>query len=189
MIRLAAPDPRWPSLFATERDRLLAILPGRFTAIEHIGSTAVPHLAAKPIIDLIGGVPSLQEADALLEPLCANGYETSAEFNATLPDARWLMRHAGGRRTHHLHLVVFGGEKWLSRLRFRDALRADAETAGRYLQLKRDLAEQYPHDREAYTKAKGAFIDQTLRSLPNQAMQPAAGRRTAKTFMTQILFA
>lgn len=141
------------------------LLSGRFVAIEHIGSTAIPGLAAKPIIDVLAGVVALSEADALLAPLCANGYETSAEYNATLPDRRWLMRHAFGRRTHHLHLVVFGGEPWVRWLQFRDALRADAAIAARYEELKRTLAEQHRHDREAYTHAKGAFIDQVLASI------------------------
>src|ERR1700691_3201237 len=106
-VHVAAYDSRWAAQFVTERDRLLDLLPGRFSAIEHIGSTAVPGLAAKPIIDILAGVGSMSEADSLLEPLCAHGYETSAEFSASLPDRRWLMRQALGRRTHHLHLVVF----------------------------------------------------------------------------------
>ena len=139
-VRLVAHEARWAGDFAVERDRLLGLLPGRFVALDHFRSTAVPGLGAKPIIDLLGGVRSLGEADALLEPLGVQGDETSAEFNATLPDRRWLMRHAGGRRTHHLHLVVFGGEAWVRRLQFRDGLRADAALALRYGQLKEELA-------------------------------------------------
>jgi GrpB-like predicted nucleotidyltransferase (UPF0157 family) len=161
-VHLAAHDPRWAAQFAAERDRLLDLLPGQFAAIEHIGSTAIPGLAAKPIIDLLAGVRTMNEADALLEPLCTHGYETSAEFNATLPDRRWLMRHALGRRTHHLHLVVFGGEPWVQRLRFRDLLRADAAIAARYEHLKLNLAAKYRLDREAYTHAKTAFINEVL---------------------------
>jgi len=164
-VSIASHDPRWAAQFEEERARLLDLFPGRFTAIEHFGSTAVPRLAAKPIIDILAGVGTLREADALLQPLCAHGYETSAEFNATLPDRRWLMRHALGRRTHHLHLVVFGGEPWIRRLQFRDALRADATIAARYEQLKRELAGQHRHDREAYTQAKTAFIDEVLAAL------------------------
>ncbi len=163
-VHIAAHDARWAAEFIAERNRLLDFLPGQFAAIEHIGSTAVPRLAAKPIIDILAGVRTMGEADALLEPLCAHGYETSAEFNATLPDRRWLMRHAHGRRTHHLHLVIFGGEQWIQQLQFRDVLRADSAIAARYEQLKRELSEQYPHDREAYTHAKTAFINEVLKS-------------------------
>jgi GrpB-like predicted nucleotidyltransferase (UPF0157 family) len=161
-VRIVAHDLRWTEQFVTERDRLLNLLPDRFTAIEHIGSTAIPGLAAKPVIDIVAGVRTIDEADALLEPLCADGYVTSAEFNATLPHERWLMRHAFGRRTHHLHLVVFGGEQWMRRLQFRDALRRDAAIAARYEHLKRELAEQYRNDRDTYTQAKTALIHEVL---------------------------
>jgi GrpB-like predicted nucleotidyltransferase (UPF0157 family) len=72
------------------------------------------------------------------------------------------MRHALGRRTHHLHLVVFGGEQWIQHLRFRDVLRADSTIAERYENLKLGLAEQYRQDRDAYTSAKAAFISEVL---------------------------
>lgn len=161
-VHLAPHDPCWAGQFTLERDRLLELMPGQFTAIEHIGSTAVPQLAAKPVIDLLAGVGSIAEADALLDSLCSHGYETSIEFNATLPDRRWLMRHASGRRTHHLHLAVFGGDLWLRWLRFRDLLRADPGIAARYGHLKHELAARHHHDREAYTRAKSAFIDGVL---------------------------
>src|SRR6478609_5240693 len=90
-VSLVAHDPRWAAQFVEERDRLLALFPDRFVAIAHIGSTAIPGLAAKPIIDILAGVQSMSEADALMDPLCARGYETSAAFNATLSDRRWLM--------------------------------------------------------------------------------------------------
>jgi GrpB-like predicted nucleotidyltransferase (UPF0157 family) len=165
-IRIVPHDPQWSVHFAAEKARLLDLLPSHFAAIEHIGSTAVPGLAAKPIIDIIAGVGSMGAADALLEPLCANGYETSAEFNATLPDRRWLMRHAFGKRTHHLHLVVFGSELWIRWLQFRDLLRADVATAKRYEDLKEEHAEKHRDDREAYTRAKKAFIDEACRRQP-----------------------
>jgi GrpB-like predicted nucleotidyltransferase (UPF0157 family) len=164
-IHIATHDLRWGAQFVAERDRLLDLLPGRFLAIEHFGSTAVRGLAAKPVIDLLAGVNTISEADTLLEPLCAHGYETSVEFNATLPDRRWLMRQAFGRRTHHLHIVVFEGEQWIRRLQFRDVLRADAAIAARYEHLKRGLAEQYRHGREAYTQAKTAFINEVLHNV------------------------
>lgn len=164
-IHLEPHDSRWAGQFVLERNRLLGLLPGHFAAIEHIGSTAVPRLAAKPIIDLIAGVPNMGEADALLDPLCSRGYETSADFNATLPHRRWLMRHASGRRTHHLHLVVFGSDLWVGWLKFRDILRADPEIAAHYGNLKHELAAQHRHDREAYARAKSAFIDGVLGKL------------------------
>lgn len=157
-VALLAYDPRWPTLFEAERERLLTLFPGAFVAIEHMGSTAVPGLAAKPVIDILAGVESMAAARGLSAPLCANGYTTSAEFNAALADRQWFMRWADGHRTHHLHLVVHGGPVWTQRLRFRDALRADPVLAARYAALKAGLAAQYPKDREAYTEAKAVFV-------------------------------
>lgn len=158
-VHLEPYDPAWPALFIAERDRLLSCLPGAFIGIQHIGSTAVPGLVAKPVIDLLAGVESMAAAEALAAPLCANGYTTSAEFNAALTDRKWFMRQAGGRRTHHLHVVVYGGDVWAQRLRFRDALRSDAALAARYAALKAELAAKHPSDREAYTDAKAAFVN------------------------------
>ena len=154
--------PRGPARFEQERAALLAALGGRFVAIEHIGSTAVPGLDAKPVIDLLGGVRSMAEADALLAPLCALGWDTSPEFNATLPDRRFLLRWPGGVRTHHLHLVVHGGEAWHARIRFRDRLRVDPALAAEYARLKHALAASHRENREAYTNAKTEFITQVL---------------------------
>jgi GrpB-like predicted nucleotidyltransferase (UPF0157 family) len=161
-IALHAHDDAWPALFAAERARLMALFPGSFIAIEHFGSTAVPGLAAKPVIDMMAGVASMAVARSLAGPLCASGYTTSQEFNATLTDRQWFMRWANGHRTHHLHLVVMGSQPWTDRLLFRDALRADAALAAQYGALKTRLAAQYQGDREAYTEAKAAFVKAAL---------------------------
>jgi GrpB-like predicted nucleotidyltransferase (UPF0157 family) len=157
-VELVPYDPTWPSLFEAERARLSSLFPTDFIAIEHIGSTAIPGMSAKPIIDILGGVESLSGVDALSSRLCDVGYSTSAEFNAAMSDRKWFMRWAAGRRTHHLHIVVHDGELWRDRLVFRDRLRADPDAAARYERLKIDLAARYRDDREAYTAAKGAFV-------------------------------
>jgi GrpB-like predicted nucleotidyltransferase (UPF0157 family) len=161
-VRLLPYDPSWPRLFEQEKARLHGICPAAFLRIEHIGSTAVPMLSAKPVIDLMAGVPSLARADAIIPILCANGYTTSAEFNATLVDRRWLMRHSEGRRTHHLHLVIFEQDEWRHWLRFRDALRANAKLRSRYEDLKVKLMNEVGSDREAYTVMKTDFVKETL---------------------------
>ena len=157
-VALSAHDPAWAPAFELERARLHALLPGVFLAIEHIGSTAVPGLVAKPVIDLLAAVDSLDGVDVLIDRLCENGYTTSREFNATLADRKWLMRWRDGRRTHHLHIVVRGGTPWHDRLAFRDALRRDPALADRYATLKTELALKHPANREAYTEAKAAFV-------------------------------
>lgn len=161
-VALVAHDPSWPVLFAAERERLLALFPGQWLDIAHFGSTAIPGMLAKPVIDLLGGVASMAAADALAAPLLASGYTTSTQFNATLTDRRWFMRWAAGRRTHHLHVVVHDGVEWRRRLLFRDVLRADPALAQRYALLKQELAARYPFDREAYTDAKTAFVLEVL---------------------------
>ncbi len=165
-VALGAYDPRWPLMFEEERDRLFALFPDDFMAIEHIGSTAVPGLSAKPIIDMLAGVEALSRADLLMEPLRHSMYTTSAEFNATLENRRWLMRWADGRRTHHLHIVEYLGPEWSERLAFRDMLRSDPGLAVRYEQLKARLAKDFSDDREAYTAAKSVFVREAISSGP-----------------------
>ena len=91
--------------------------------VQHFGSTAIPSMLARPIIQLLGGVASVAVADALVMPLLQSGSTMSAEFNGALTDRRWLMGRANGPRTQHVHLVVTGSVEWQRRLRFRDALR------------------------------------------------------------------
>ena len=157
-VALHAHDASWPGRFNSERDRLLFMFPAEFIEVQHIGSTAVPGLRAKPIIDILAGVESMVVAESLVEPLCCSGYTTSADFNAAFSDRKWFMRWANGHRTHHLHVVVHGGDVWRQRLKFRDALRLQPQLAARYEALKKDLAERHPEDREAYTDAKSAFV-------------------------------
>lgn len=157
-VALHSYDPQWPAAFLAERERLMALFPAQLCDVQHIGSTALPGMPAKPIIDLLGGVASMAIADALVTPLLGAGYTTSAEFNATLSDRRWLMRWANGRRTHHLHLVVVDSPAWKQRLHFRDALRQNPGLAQHYAGLKHELAAQHRFDREAYTQAKTAFV-------------------------------
>lgn len=157
-VRLADYDPTWPARFDAERSRLLERFPADLLDVQHIGSTAIPGMPAKPIIDLMAGVASMAVADALFDPLLDFGYVTSVEFNATLSDRRWFMRHANGHRTHHLHVVVHDGDLWRKRLAFRDSLRSDTALAERYAALKRELASCHREDREAYTQAKGEFV-------------------------------
>ena len=163
-VRLHPYDSSWPSKFAAERQRLTSLLPGVFLDIEHIGSTAVPGMSAKPIIDLLAGVESMALAKSVAERICASGYTTSTEFNETLVDRMWFMRWFEGHRTHHLHVVVQGSNVWREHLAFRDALRSSLPFAERYVALKYQLAASHAADREAYTDAKAEFI----RSAPRE---------------------
>jgi GrpB-like predicted nucleotidyltransferase (UPF0157 family) len=161
-VELSPHDPAWVEIFLAERQRLLSALPGTFLAIQHIGSTAVRGLAAKPVVDLLAGVNSMATARSLGAALCCIGYATSEAFNASLADRQWFMRWADGRRSHHLHVVVHGSPAWQERIAFRDALRDDPALAERYVALKQALAAAHREDREGYTAAKTDFIRAVL---------------------------
>jgi GrpB-like predicted nucleotidyltransferase (UPF0157 family) len=162
-VSLTGYDPRWPRLFEVERDHLRACLPADLLGrIEHFGSTAVPNLAAKPVVDLLIEVRDLREARRRIVPVLEEqGYDyfwRSARDDGSDPHYCWLIKRDGaGRRTHHLHMVEPHFEHW-DRLLFRDWLITHPETAAEYAALKRRLAEEHPGDRIAYTRGKTAFV-------------------------------
>ena len=109
----------------------MSLLPSVFLEVEHIGSTAVPDMPAKPVIDLLAGVESMAFAKSIAGHICAAGYTTSSEFNATLVDRMWFMRWADGHRTHHLHVVVHDSHVWQEHLAFRNSVRSSPSLAAR----------------------------------------------------------
>jgi len=129
-------------------------------AIEHIGSTAIPRLAAKPIIDIMVGVGDLPAVEKYLLPLEQIGYEYRGE--AGIAGRRYFRKGTLTASTHHLSLVEFGGDVWTRQITFRNYLRDDAEAAAEYGALKKDLAVKYKDDREAYTNGKTKFIEEIL---------------------------
>jgi GrpB-like predicted nucleotidyltransferase (UPF0157 family) len=159
-IRLAPSDPLWPACFERERKRLNAAI-GEWLdgGIHHIGSTAIPGLEAKPIIDILAGISDLETGTQCLGPLA----ELSYVYAPYLPEEmHWFCKPDPARRTHHLHLVPTGSRRYRDELAFRDLLREDPETTHRYAALKRSLASRFRDDREAYTKEKSAFIRAAL---------------------------
>jgi GrpB-like predicted nucleotidyltransferase (UPF0157 family) len=159
-IRLAPADPSWPARFEEEREALERAI-GRWVkgGIHHVGSTAVPGLEAKPIIDILAGVRDLESARACFDPLADLGYV----YAPYLPgEMHWFCKPDPARRTHHLHLVPADSPRYRDELSFRDRVRADPKLAAEYAALKRALVERYREDREAYTEAKGAFIRAVL---------------------------
>lgn len=130
--------------------------------IEHVGSTAVPGLAAKPIIDIMVGLSGLAQAEARVDALEVLGYEYVPEYEDELPDRRYFRRPATRPRTHHLHCVERGSDFWTRHLAFRDRLREDGRVARAYGKLKVRLAEVHRTDGPAYTAAKSPFIEGVL---------------------------
>jgi rfaE bifunctional protein nucleotidyltransferase chain/domain len=161
-VRIEDYDPRWPSMFEEDRRRILAAVGGYVSAVEHIGSTSVPGLAAKPIIDVMAAIKSLADAPACVGPLATIGYVYVPEHEAVMPERRYFRRGPSGEGTHHLHMVERSSEFWESHLLFRDYLRAHPEAAAEYEKLKRELAAAHGSDRAAYTEAKTEFIESTV---------------------------
>jgi GrpB-like predicted nucleotidyltransferase (UPF0157 family) len=155
-------DAQWPDVFAQEAARVRHLLGDLVTRVEHIGSTAVPGLHAKPIIDLLVGVRSLDQAKQQAVPVLeAVGYS----YWRDNPEQERMFLVKGlppnGPRTHHLHMVEPASMVW-ERVLFRDYLRSHPSEAQRYAQLKHELAAQFPHDREAYTDGKTMYIAAVL---------------------------
>ena len=161
-VRLVPYDERWVSSFADEAARILhavasATLPPLM--LEHVGSTAIPGLVAKPILDIAAAYPRGTAAATYIGPLESLGYVYRG--NGGLPGREFFRR--GAPRTHHLHLVEHDGTHWRRYLRFRDALRGDSTLRDEYAALKRALAERYPRDRDAYIEGKSDFVEAVLR--------------------------
>jgi GrpB-like predicted nucleotidyltransferase (UPF0157 family) len=156
-------DPQWPALFQEEENRLRSCLPSELIGrIEHFGSTAVPGLAAKPIVDMLVEVTSLEEAKRRVVPILdAKGYDyfwRPTWGDDTPPWYAWFIRrNAEGIRTHHIHMVESHFEHW-DRLLFRDYLVEHPAVALEYQALKLQLAAAHPNDRVAYTTGKTEFI-------------------------------
>lgn len=159
-IRIVSYDPDWPRRFEEERDTLAAAIgawaPG---GIHHVGSTAVPGLDAKPVIDILVGTESLARSRACFEPLARLAYLYAPYRD---DEMHWFCKPHPSRRTHHLHLVPAGSKRFRDELAFRDYLRANPPAARNYGALKHQLAVEFKDDREAYTAAKADFIHSAL---------------------------
>jgi GrpB-like predicted nucleotidyltransferase (UPF0157 family) len=161
-ITIAPYDPRWSLLFVEERDRLVALFPSVIRRVEHIGSTAVPNLPAKPIVDMLVEVTSLDETTAQVVPVLeGEGYDylwRPSSGDDVPPFYAWFIkRDARGQRTHHVHMVERDFPQWEAVL-FRDHLIAHPDVAREYVDLKAGLAAQFPNDRTAYTDGKTEFV-------------------------------
>jgi GrpB-like predicted nucleotidyltransferase (UPF0157 family) len=157
-VALVDYDPEWPRLFEEERARLESALGGAIISIEHIGSTAVPGLPAKPVLDVAVSVASLAAVGALVAPLGALGYRYLGEYG--LPGRHFFEK--GEPVTHHVHVVEVASDHWRVWRQFRDYLREHPDEASRYADFKRGLAARFASDRDSYTRSKTEFVNEVL---------------------------
>jgi GrpB-like predicted nucleotidyltransferase (UPF0157 family) len=153
-------DPRWPQLFETLRSRISAALGSLRVAIEHIGSTAVPGLAAKPIIDIDVLLQSQTDLQHAIERLATLGYEHQGDLGVA---GREAFRPPPDVFPHHLYLCSPDSREYGRHIAFRNHLRGNPEDAQAYGLLKKSLANRYGNDRDGYTRAKTDFIEAILR--------------------------
>lgn len=159
-VKIADYDPRWPVIYEEEKHHILEVVEDIVVRIEHIGSTAVSNLGAKTTIDIMVAVNRLSDAEKCIEPLKSIGYEYVPEHEASVPERRYFRKGDPPKEQHyHLHMVELKSDFWKRHLLFRDYLRTHPETAQRYYELKKRLANEHGSDREGYTEAKTSFIE------------------------------
>lgn len=160
-VRLSPYDPDWAALGVAECARVRALLGDLAVDVLHVGSTAVPGIAAKPILDIVAAVGDSVAIDDVVGRLCATGaycYEGDQGDDGGL----LLVRGTGELRTVHVHVVGTGSQAWVDYRRFHALLVTDDAARHRYESVKWELARQHPHDRRAYTQAKAVVIRELL---------------------------
>jgi GrpB-like predicted nucleotidyltransferase (UPF0157 family) len=159
-------DTRWPRFYDEEKTNILRVIGPMVMGIEHVGSTAVPGLAAEPIIDIMIGTRHLDDATWCIQPLKTLGYEYVPELGRRDPEQRYFRKgnKPGTEQgaTHHLYVTELGSDFWDRLLLFRDYLRAHPDEAQRYVELKKTLAARSGSDRERYYSAKKDFVGEIV---------------------------
>lgn len=159
VVRLAPYTLEWHRRFEEEKALLQASIGQYVLEIQHVGSTSIPGMTAKPIIDIAVAVESFEEATVCIGPLDALGYEYRGEYG--IPRRHYFVK--GDPRTYHLHMNEIGSRAWENQVLFRDYLIAHPQLAEEYAALKVDLAQRHPTNREAYVDEKAPFIERVLR--------------------------
>lgn len=164
-IKIVSYNPAWIGIYETERNFLYSLL-GDYVqgSIEHVGSTSVVGMVAKPIIDIMVGVKSLNASTGAIELLSNNSF---CYYPYKADVMHWFCKPSPEFRTHHLHLVPFNSPLWDEQIAFRELLRSNSDVASDYASLKKVLAHKYENDREAYTQQKWPFIKKALESIGN----------------------
>lgn len=155
-------NPEWPEAFRAVQLELRTAFALASVAVEHIGSTAVPALAAKPVIDVLLGAPSLVEVEHRLDALAVLGYEYRPAYEHHIPERRYFVKAQAGELRVHLHAVKRGSRLWNEHLMFRNALRESQHLREEYQALKFRLTKEHSCSKELYTDAKAPFIQRVL---------------------------
>ncbi|ANC79389.1 hypothetical protein ABE65_012455 [Fictibacillus phosphorivorans] len=164
-IEVKKPDPNREKQGISEREELSYLLSSfGVNQVEHIGSTSITNLPAKPIIDLMASIPSFKQINKIEETLYAHNWHYVPPELDKQPWRRFFVKVENDKRIAHLHLMLDGEERWNQLLEFRDKLRANAHLVKEYTALKSHLAQAYVTDRERYTEGKTAFINRVLKS-------------------------
>ena len=164
-IDLSPYSPMWPAVFDMEKRRLMEMF-NDAVVVEHIGSTAVPGLGAKPIIDVMLGTPDIRLVESRIEALAAEGWVYKPEFERAMPDRRYFAKMDRPPGKFYMHAVPLGGAFWQRHIQFRDALRNHRHVADTYWKLKQTLAARFRDDRAGYIEGKSEFIRQVLAKFP-----------------------
>jgi len=165
-VKLIADHKKWKELFEKEKKTLLSIFEDLEIQIEHVGSTAIPGVLAKPIIDMMLGFSKPEQTEIIYKKLEELGYEDRGERG--VPGRRLFVKGPEEKRTHYLHVTKIDNSFWQEHIIFRDYLRQNQKGRDEYNKLKQDLAEKFSDKRELYTKAKSDFIQNII----NKARTP-----------------
>lgn len=172
MVQLDPYTSEWKYEFESEKEKLLSILNNRILDIQHVGSTSIEGGYAKPVIDILIGIESLELGETLIPLLVEQGY--IHKFN--VPEEIYFKKQRYGLTTHHIHIAPINGQVWKNQILFRDYLRLHPEKLQEYIELKQSLAIQFSNDRDNYSKGKEDFILQILFDAENEFVR----KRTKK---------
>jgi GrpB-like predicted nucleotidyltransferase (UPF0157 family) len=160
-VQLQLYVPEWKTIFEREAALLRSAMGVAAQHIEHVGSTAIEGMPAKPIIDLVVVIGSLDKAGVWIPTLEALGYEERA--NDTVADRLFFAKGPPSRRTHHLSLAESRSKFYTEKVLFRDYLSSHRQAFDEYVELKQELAQRHPKDRNSYTEGKRGFVEQIIR--------------------------
>jgi GrpB-like predicted nucleotidyltransferase (UPF0157 family) len=160
-VMLFSYNPEWKKIYKKEKELLLSVLGDQILDIQHIGSTSVPGVESKPIIDIVVAVKRIKDVENLIESVEKLGYEYKRE--AGVSGRRFFVKGSEKNRTHYVHMVKLDGRQWKNLTNFRDYLLEDKKNIKEYNELKESLARKYKDDRDTYTKKKSFFISRAIK--------------------------